>query len=65
MTQNKGQKAAIRRRMAETGEPYVVARRMVLGEASGASSDVDGLTPEEQYVLEARAAGVSAEEIDG
>ena len=65
MTQNKVQKAAIRRRMAETGEPYVVARRIVLGGASGASSDVDGLTPEEQYALEARAAGVSAEEIDG
>jgi hypothetical protein len=65
MTQNKVQKAAIRRRMAETGESYVVARRIVLGEASGAGSDGDGLTPEEQYVLEARAAGVSAEEIDG
>jgi hypothetical protein len=99
MTQNKVQKAAIRRRMAETGEPYVVARRIVLGEASGAGSDVDRLmpleaqdapgtqevsgasatggvqeargaagtaavTPEEQYVLEARAAGVGAEEIE-
>ncbi len=40
MTQNKVQKAAIRRRMAETGESYVVARRIVLGEANGAGSDV-------------------------
>src|ERR1700722_4181125 len=64
MTQNKVQKAAIRRRMAETGEPYVVARRIVLDEANGGGSDVDGLTPEELYALVARAAGVGAEEID-
>ena len=29
MTQNKAQKTAIRQRMAETGEPYSVARRVV------------------------------------
>jgi len=40
MTQNKVQKAAIRRRMAETGESYVVARRIVLGEANGADSEL-------------------------
>ena len=87
MTQNKVQKAAIRRRMAETGESYVVARRIVLGEANRAGSELGaqgaqgtaggqgvwgaaeaaeaaGLTPEEQYALEARAAGASAEAID-
>src|SRR6202042_2833573 len=30
MTENKAQKAAIRERMAETGEPYSVARHAVL-----------------------------------
>ena len=29
MTQNKAQKTAVRQRMAETGEPYSVARHMV------------------------------------
>jgi len=29
MTQDKAQKSATRRRMAETGEPYSVARRVV------------------------------------
>jgi hypothetical protein len=29
MTQNKAQKTAVRQRMAETGEPYSVARRIV------------------------------------
>jgi hypothetical protein len=47
MTQNKVQKAAIRRHMAETGESYVVARRIVLGEAIGAGSDVDQPAPPE------------------
>jgi hypothetical protein len=60
MTQNKVQKAAIRRRMAETGESYVVARRAVL-EGTGRAGPV---TPEEQYAREAAAEGVSAEEID-
>ncbi|HEX3751262.1 MAG TPA: hypothetical protein VHW06_11935 [Streptosporangiaceae bacterium] len=60
MTQNKVQKAAIRRRMAETGESYVVARRAVL-EGAGRAGPV---TPEEQYAREAAAEGVSPEEID-
>jgi dTMP kinase len=60
MTQNKVQKAAIRRRMAETGESYVVARRAVL-EGAGTAGPV---TPEEQYAREAAAEGVSPEEID-
>jgi hypothetical protein len=59
MTQNRGLKAAIRRRMAETGEPYTEARRAIL-EAAG---DLN-LTPEEQYGREAAAAGASAEEIE-
>jgi hypothetical protein len=60
MTQNKMQKAAIRRRMAETGESYVVARRAVL-DGTGRAGPV---TPEEQYAREAAAEGVSPEEID-
>ncbi len=35
MTQNRGLKAAIRRRMAETGEPYTEARRAVLAAGAG------------------------------
>jgi hypothetical protein len=34
MTENKAQKNAVRRRMAETGESYSVARRAILGGAS-------------------------------
>src|SRR6201996_3200222 len=72
MTQNKAQKTAIRRRMAETGESYVVARRAVLGdgatpEAPGTPEGLappDQLTPEEQYALEAAAEGASTAEID-
>src|SRR6202000_3383559 len=46
MTQNKVQKAAIRRRMAETGESYVVARRAVL-EGTGTGTGTAGpVTPE-------------------
>jgi DNA-binding transcriptional MerR regulator len=74
MTQNRVLKAAIRRRVAETGESYVVARRAVLAEsaahpesagvAGAAGMLADELTPEQQYVREATAAGVSAAEID-
>jgi hypothetical protein len=72
MTQNKTQKAAIRRRMAETGEPYVIARRIILdetgptvpGPAAGAIAPAGALTPEELYAREAAAAGASATAID-
>jgi DNA-binding transcriptional MerR regulator len=67
MTNNRGLKAAIRRRMAETGESYVVARRAVLADAEGPGvpgARADELTPEQRYVREATAAGVSADEID-
>jgi hypothetical protein len=39
MTSNKAQKAAIRQRMAETGEPYVVARNILLGEKHASVGD--------------------------
>ena len=53
MTSNKAQKTAIRQRMAETGEPYIVARNTVLG-AEGA---------EERYLRDAALAGVPADEV--
>lgn len=39
MTQDKAWKAATRRRMAKTGEPYSVARRAVLREHQGAAAE--------------------------
>jgi hypothetical protein len=71
MTEDKARKAAIRRRMAQTGEPYSVARHAVDGGAdpadAGARPDepvtdqpVAAETPEEQFEREAEAAGVSA-----
>src|SRR4029077_20400215 len=45
MTQDKARKTATRQRMAETGEPYSVARHAVENEAAGAQSaahDVGG-----------------------
>ena len=41
MTQDKAKKTATRQRMAETGEPYSVARRAVEDEAAGAQSAAD------------------------
>ncbi|HXL88772.1 MAG TPA: hypothetical protein VN969_07315 [Streptosporangiaceae bacterium] len=55
MTRNKAQKAVTRQRMAETGEPYTVARRATLSS--------DDPSSEEQYAREAREAGVSEAEI--
>jgi hypothetical protein len=40
MTQDKARKAATRQRMAETGEPYSVARHAVENEAAGAAADM-------------------------
>ena len=55
MTRNKAQKIAARQRMAETGEPYSVARRETPPPGS--------VTPEERYAREARDAGVPEAEI--
>jgi hypothetical protein len=72
MTSNKAQKSAARQRMAQTGEPYSVARRAVgagnlepdPAQAPGAAGTEPGkLSPEEQYAQEARAAGVPAAQI--
>ena len=73
MTSNKAQKTAARQRMAQTGEPYSVARRAVsagdpepdAAQGPGATgTEPRGPSPEEQYAQEARAAGVPAAEID-
>ena len=41
MTQDKARKTATRQRMAETGEPYSVARHAVENEAAGAQGAAD------------------------
>ena len=41
MTQDKARKAAARQRMAETGEPYSVARRAVQDDYDATSDDHD------------------------
>jgi len=73
MTSNKAQKTAARQRMAQTGEPYSVARHAVSAgdpepeaapSARAAGTEPSELSPEEQYAQEARAAGVPAAEID-
>ena len=47
MTQDKAKKTATRQRMAETGEPYSVARHAVENEAAGAQSAADaGFSPD-------------------
>jgi hypothetical protein len=53
MTENKALKAAIRERMAETGEPYSVARHAVLAGQPVASAHVPGdQAPGEQIAAE-------------
>lgn len=66
MTQNKAQKAAIRQRMEETGEPYSVAARRATraGDAGPADPVLTGLTAEERYAREAEAAGIPAAQIE-
>jgi hypothetical protein len=56
MTQNKAQKSVIRQRMAETGEPYSVARRTV--QSQPATEDWD----EEYYADGAASEGITVEE---
>ena len=60
MTSNKAQKTATRQRMAETGEPYSVARKATEGRARPDVSE----TPEEQYLRDAEASGVSGADLD-
>lgn len=61
MTRNKAQKSATRHRMAQTGEPYSVARKAT---DAGPDDPGDHETPQERYLREAQEAGVSAEDID-
>jgi hypothetical protein len=61
MTQNKAQKSVIRQRMAETGEPYSVARHAVQAEpatAGGTAEDWD----EEYYADGAASEGITVAE---
>src|ERR1035437_998181 len=57
MTQNKAQKSVIRQRMAETGEPYSVARRAVQAQPTTA-----GDWDEEYYADGAASEGITVEE---
>src|SRR5439155_12456651 len=56
MTQDKARKTATRQRMAETGEPYSVARHAVENEAAGAQSAADevGAPQSRSYPEQAR-----------
>jgi hypothetical protein len=56
MTRDKAQKIATRQRMAQTGEPYSVARKAAEDRAGDPGA---GETAEERYVREAQEAGVS------
>lgn len=69
MTQDKARKAATRQRMAETGEPYSVARHAVEREHEGAAAEdplsVDrGAPPRDDrwYASEAEEAGITVAE---
>jgi hypothetical protein len=71
MTRNKAQKTAARHRMAQTGEPYSVARKATQARAESPvvheTAEVQPVvreTPEERYVREAEEAGVPAAELD-
>jgi hypothetical protein len=68
MTQDKARKAATRQRMAETGEPYSVARHAVEREHEGATAEDPlsdrGAPPRDDrwYASEAEEAGISVAE---
>jgi hypothetical protein len=69
MTQDKARKAATRQRMAETGEPYSVARHAVEREHEGATAEdplsADRSTPpgdDRWYASEAEEAGITVAE---
>jgi hypothetical protein len=60
MTSDKARKAATRQRMAQTGEPYSVARKAT---RPGSGDPGPGETPEERYLREAEESGVSAADL--
>jgi hypothetical protein len=68
MTQDKARKAATRQRMAETGEPYSVARHAVGREHEGAAAEDPlgadrGAPPrDDRWYVEAEAAGLTVAE---
>jgi hypothetical protein len=71
MTRNKAQKTAARHRMAQTGDPYSVARKATQARADSPvvheTPEVQPAvreTPDERYVREAEEAGVPAAELD-
>jgi chromosome segregation ATPase len=65
MTQDKALKSAIRARMAESGEPYNVARRAVMAddEAAGPASPAGGEDYYARYLREAEESGVPSDQI--
>ena len=70
MTQDKARKAAIRQRMAETGEPYSVARHVVEREHEGAAAEDPlsagrGAPPRDDawYAREAEETGIPVAEL--
>jgi hypothetical protein len=70
MTQDKARKAATRQRMAETGEPYSVARHAVEREHEGAAAEDPlsadrGAPPRDDrwYASEAEEAGITVAEL--
>jgi hypothetical protein len=70
MTQDKARKAATRQRMAETGEPYSVARHAVEREHEGAAAEDPlsagrGASPRDDrwYASEAEEAGITVAEL--
>jgi hypothetical protein len=71
MTQNKAQKAAIRQRMAETGEPYSVARHAVQDPQPATTEDwdeqyyADGAASEGMTVAEFKAREAADQERSG
>ncbi len=53
MTRNKARKSAIRQRMAETGEPYSVARSEVgARQAEAGAPEITGITPEDEVTTD-------------
>src|ERR1700678_3863703 len=64
MTSDKARKLATRRRMAETGEPYSLARRAAEGGETAGQPDEPEETPEQRYLREAQDAGVPAADLD-
>jgi hypothetical protein len=68
MTSDKARKTAVRQRMAETGEPYSVARRAAQSAEApppgAAGPSAQDLSPDERYAREAEAAGRTAAQVE-